>query len=208
MKKINWNFIIFTCLLCLMPICLGLWFYEELPDTMAIHFNIENQADGCASKNFAIFALPIIMSLLQMFCCIVSELNENKTGNSPKINKIMKWFIPIVTVVAYVLTILVGLGKAVDVGKIVCILLGLMFMISGNYFPKMSYEDAKGNLHPMPKSEKSFKKMIRILGYTFVISGILIIIAIFNSNKIALITILGMCFIVFVESVYFSLKKD
>ena len=208
MKKINWNFIIFTCLLCLMPICLGLYFYEELPDTMAIHFNIENQADNWGSKNFVVFVLPIIMAALQTFCCIVCDINESKTGKKVKLNKVMKWFIPIATILIYTLTILVGLGKSVDIGKIVSIFLGIMFMIMGNYMPKMSYEDAKGNLHPMPKSEKSFKKMIRILGYTFVISGILIIIAIFNSNKIAFITILGMCFIVFVESVYFSLKKD
>ena len=81
-------------------------------------------------------------------------------------------------------------------------------MISGNYIPKMSYEYAKGTIHPMPKTEKTFKKMIRILGYTFVISGVLIIAAIFCSNKIAFFTILGMCFIVFIESLYFSLKND
>ena len=57
MKKINWNFIIFTSLLCLMPICLGLYFYEELPDIMPIHYNINNEPDNWASKNFVIFAM-------------------------------------------------------------------------------------------------------------------------------------------------------
>ena len=206
MKKINWNFIIFTCLLCLMPICLGLYFYEELPDTMAIHFNIENQADNWGSKNFVVFVLPIIMAALQTFCCIVCDINESKTGKKVKLNKVMKWFIPIATVLIYTLTILVGLGKSVDIGKIVSIFLGLMFMIMGNYMPKMSYEDAIGNIHPMPKNEKDFKNMIRTLGYTFVIAGVLIIAAIFISNKVAFITVLTMCFVVFVESVYFSFK--
>ena len=206
MKKINWNFNVFTCLLCLMPICLGLYFYEELPDTMAIHFNIENQPDNWGTKNFVVFVLPIIMTALQMFCCIVSDINESKTVKKVKLNKIMKWFIPIATVLIYTLTILVGLGKSVDIGKIVSIFLGIMFMIMGNYMPKMSYEDAVGNIHPIPKNEKDFKNMIRTLGYTFVISGVLIIVSIFVSNKIAFITILTMCFIVFVESMYFSFK--
>ena len=56
------------------------------------------------------------------------------------------------------------------------------------------------------KNEKDFKNMIRTLGYTFVIAGVLIIAAIFISNKVAFITVLTMCFVVFVESVYFSFK--
>lgn len=206
MKKINWNFIIFTCLLCLMPICLGLYFYEELPNTVAIHFNINNEPDGWASKAFAIFILPMIMAALQLFCCIVCDINESKTGRSPKLNKIMKWFIPIVTVLIYTLTILVGLGKTVDIGKIITIFLGLMFIIMGNYMPKMTYEDAKGNLHPMPKTEKTFKKMIRTMGYTFVVGGIIMIAAIFVSNKVAFIVTLALCVIMFIEGLVFSLK--
>lgn len=207
MKKINWNFIIFTCLLCLMPICLGLYFYEELPESMAIHFNINNEADNWASKNFTIFVLPIIMAALQVFCCVVSDLNEKENGKSPKLVKIMKWFVPIVTVVIYTLTILIGLGKKVDVGKIVTIFLGLIFIIMGNYMPKMSYEEAKGNIKPMPKTERAFKKMARTMGYTFIIGGIFMIGAIFISNKVGFIVTLSLCVIVFVEGIYYSIKN-
>lgn len=207
MKKINWNFIIFTCLLCLMPICLGLYFYEELPDSMAIHFNINNEADNWASKNFAIFVLPIIMAALQVFCCVVSDINEKQKGKPPKLVKIMKWFIPVLTVVVYTLTILVGLGKTVDVGKVVTIVLGLTFIIMGNYMPKMSYEDAKGNINPMPKTEKVFKKMTRTMGYSFVIGGILMIGAIFISSKAGIIATLALCVLVFVEGIYYSVKN-
>ena len=206
MKKIKWNFIIFTCILCLMPICLGLYFYEELPDTVAIHFNINNEPDNWASKELAIFVLPMIMAALQLFCCVVCDINESKTGRSPKFNKIMKWFIPLVTVLVYTLTILTGLGKTVDIGKIITIFLGLMFVIMGNYMPKMTYEDAKGNLHPMPKSEKMFKKMIRTMGYSFVVGGIMMIAAIFISNKVGFVAVITLCLIVFIEGIVFSIK--
>lgn len=208
MKKINWNNLIFTCMICLMPIFLGIYFYEELPETMAIHFNIENQADNFAPKNFALFGIPIIMVLLQAFCCIISDINENKKGNPPKIIKITRWIIPFLTIIIYTLTILIGLGKDVDIGKIISIVLGLMFMIMGNYMPKMSYEDAKGNINPLPANEKLFKRMMRLWGYTFVLGGIAIIGAIFVSNKVAFATIMGLCLIIFAESMYFYLKKD
>lgn len=206
MKKINWNFIISTCLLCLMPICLGLYFYEELPESMAIHFNINNEADNWASKNFTIFILPIIMAALQAFCCIVSDLAENKTEKPSKFVKIMKWFIPMATILIYTLTILIGLGKNIDIGKIVTIFLGLMFIVMGNYMPKMSYEEAKGNIKPMPKTEKEFRKMMRIMAYSFIIGGITLICAIFISNKVGFITVLALCLIISIEGLYFSFK--
>lgn len=204
MKKINWNFIITTCIICLMPICMGLYFYNELPDTMAIHFNIENQADNFASKNFTIFVLPIFMSLLQAFACIVNDI---RVTSDNKFIKVMKWFIPVLTIVIYTLTILFSLGKVVDIGKIISIVLGIMFIIMGNYLPKMTYEDAKGNMHLLPTNEENFRKMIRLLGYTFVVGGIALIAAIFITNKVAFFTILGLCLIVLIENMYFYIKR-
>ena len=118
----------------------------------------------------------------------------------------MKWFVPIVTILIYSLTILIGLGKTVDIGKIICIFLGLMFIVMGNYMPKMSYEDAKLNMKPVPKSEKEYRKMIRIMAYSFIVGGLAIIGAIFVSGKAALIVTLALCFIVFVEGAYYSFK--
>lgn len=207
MKKINWNFLFFTCMICLLPICLGMYFYEELPETMAIHFNIENKPDGFASKNFTLFGLPFIMIFLQASCCIISDINENKKGNPPMFIKIVKWIVPLLTIVIYTLTILVGLGKGVDIGKIVCIFLGIIFIVTGNYMPKISYEDSKNIIKPRPKNVNVFKKMMRLLGYTFVVGGITIILAVLVSNKFAFISVMLLCLITFVESIYFLLNE-
>ena len=76
----------------------------------------------------------------------------------------MEWFIPVVTVLIYVIMVEVPLGSTVYVGKSICLILGILFMIIGNYIPKMSYEIGKTTFHPMPKSEKSFRKMSKIKG--------------------------------------------
>lgn len=212
MKKINWNFLIFTCLLCLMPISLGLYFYEDLPNLVPIHFNINNEADNWASKNFIIFVIPIVMVFLQMFCCIVCDINKGEKRTIPKFVEIMKCFIPILTVVIYTITILIGLGKNVDVGKIITIFLGLIFIIMGNYMPKMSYADAKGNIrpliNPMPKTEKTFKKMMRMMGYSFIIGGFFMICAIFISGKAGIIVTLSLCLVISIEGIIYSIRND
>lgn len=70
-------------------------------------------------------------------------------------------------------------GSKVYVGKSVCLILGILFAIIGNYLPKMSYEVGKNIVHPMPKDEKSFRKITKIMGYSFIIIGIILFILIF-----------------------------
>ena len=90
----------------------------------------------------------------------------------------MEWFIPILTVLIYIIMIEVPLGSTVYVGKSILLILGILFMIKGNYFPKMSYEVGKVIFHPTPKSEKTFRKMSKIMGYSFIGIGILLLIMI------------------------------
>ena len=40
----------------------------------------------------------------------------------------------------------------------------------------MSYDIGKRIFHPMPKNEKSFRKMSKAMGYSFMITGIVLLI--------------------------------
>lgn len=205
MNKIDWKNLTFSCVICMLPIIMGFYFYDALPDTLAIHFDINNNADGFASKDFTLFGLPMIMVALQTFGWIMSDLNK-KGDKKIKAIEVAKWFIPIVTIIVYTMTVLVGLGKSINVGKVASIILGVLFILTGNYMPKMSYEEAKGNINPLPKTEASYKEMVRTLGYSLVIGGFLAITSILCEGKISLITIFGVCVVVFIESIYYSFK--
>ena len=205
MNKIDWKNLTFSCVICMLPIIMGFYFYDALPDTLAIHFDINNNADGFASKDFTLFGLPMIMVALQTFGWIMSDLNK-KGDKKIKAIEVAKWFIPIVTIILYTIIVLVGLGKSINVGKVASIILGVLFILTGNYMPKMSYEEAKGNINPLPKTEASYKEMVRTLGYSFVIGGFLAITSILCEGKISLITIFGVCVVVFIESIYYSFK--
>ena len=54
MKKINWRILGITCLVTLLPIVLGVIFWQRLPEEIAIHFNIHNEPDNYASKSVAV----------------------------------------------------------------------------------------------------------------------------------------------------------
>ena len=119
------------------------------------------------------------MAIVQAICIIcTTKVNKLKNSEKPRIVKIMEWFIPIITVLVYIIMIEVPLGSDVYVGKSVCLILGILFTIIGNYMPKMNYETGKKLFHPTPKTEKSFRKMSRIMGYGFLGMGIILLILI------------------------------
>ena len=179
MEKKNRRTLILSVLVCLLPMILGIAFYNKLPEQMPIHFTINDVPDNYAPKNFALFGIPAIMAIVQAICIIfTAKVNKLKNNEKPRIVKIMEWFIPIVTVLVYIIMIAVPLESTTYVGKSVCFILGILFMIIGNYLPKMSYEVGRTMFHPTPKSERSFRKMSKVMGYSFIVIGILLLILI------------------------------
>ena len=99
MKKINMKSLIITSIICLLPIICGLMFYNELPESVAIHWGIDNNPNGYFSKPAFVFGLPIIMLALQVVCCVISDLSDKNPEANKKAIKVYKWIIPILTVV-------------------------------------------------------------------------------------------------------------
>ena len=118
MEKKNKKILILSVIVCLLPMILGIVFYNKLPDRMPIHFTINDVPDNYAPKNFALFGIPLIMAIVQAICIIfVEKVNKIKDNEKPRIVKIMEWFIPIITVLLYIIMIEVPLGSTVYVGK-------------------------------------------------------------------------------------------
>lgn len=171
MEKKNKRNLILSIIICLLPMILGIVFYNQLPEQMPIHFTINDVPDNYAPKNFALFGIPAIMAILQAIC-MFSTANKLKNKEKPIFAKIMEWVIPIVTVLVYIIMLQVSLGSDVYVGKSICLIVGILFIIMGNYLPKMSYDTAKGIVHPISSNEKAFRKISKIMGYALIALGI------------------------------------
>ena len=167
MEKKDKKTLILSVVICLLPMILGAILYNKLPEQMPIHFTTGDVPDNYAPKNFALFVIPLIMAIVQAIC-MFSTMNKLKNKEKPRIAKIMEWFIPIVTVLVYIVMIEVSLGSDIYVGKSICLILGILFVIIGNYLPKQSYDTAMGVFHPTPSNEKTFRKMSKIMGYGFI----------------------------------------
>lgn len=189
MKKINFKFIIITMIICLLPMIFGIAMYNQLPDKMAVHFDINNEPNNFFPKAVAVFGLPIFMSLFQLICCVMTDLGKKES--SSKLEKVAKWVLPVTSIVLYITTIIFNLGIEVDVRKIACLLIGIIIILMGNYLPKVKSGDYI-NIHPkaLVENEKIWRKYSRALGYTYVISGVLIAISILFQPIVSAIVVL------------------
>ena len=70
MQRVIGNIVILT------PVIVGLVFYKQLPNQIAIHFNVEEQANGFMNRNLAIVALPFIGSIISVVGKTTVEIIE------------------------------------------------------------------------------------------------------------------------------------
>ena len=207
MEKVDWKTAIITTLVTLLPIGAGLYFYEDLPERMAIHFDINNVADGFAGKNVTLFLLPIGMGAVQLFTCIMSD-RKKEAGYKPKVDYIFKWIIPILSFFVYGLTLAVGLNKSVDIRIVICLILGIMFMIIGNYLPKTRGDYSSSNRpFRQVKSPAVMKKYNRLMGYIFMIVGLLMVVSIFFAPIVSAAVVIIFVGVSLVVSLYY-MRED
>ncbi|MBE6606646.1 MAG: DUF1648 domain-containing protein [Ruminococcaceae bacterium] len=193
MKFMKWKILIITCIVCLLPILLGLALWEDLPDQMAIHFNFYGEPDNFASKAFTVFALPCLMVFMQCFCCFINDITMYKQqGVSGKITRVFKWIIPVITLILHPATILYSLGFNIDARKLAVFIVGGMFIVIGNYIPKFDYIK-KSNFIQLKKFDiptDKARKINRFVGYATVIMGILQLASMFFAPVVSVIALL------------------
>jgi len=188
MRKIKWKTLIITCFVCLAPIFLGVALYNELPEQIAIHFDINNNPDNFAPKGFAVFGLPVVLVLFQFFSCVVVDLAQAKSGKEDKLSRIGKWVIPAVSLIIYPTTIFYSLGNNLDIRRIAVLVVGVLFVVLGNYMPKTNHIQIMGKAQEVTGDKA--RKFLRIMSYAMVGQGLLFLITLFLPPIASIIALL------------------
>lgn len=183
MKFMKWKILIITSLVCLAPILLGVALWDKLPETMAIHFDINNNPDNFASKGFVVFGLPVMMLLLQWFCCFINDINAHKHGDRKKFEMATKWIIPCMSVILQTVTLGYGLGWDLDIRRIAMLIVCTVLLVIGNYLPKFDY------IKNYDLNTEKARKINRFIGIMTVIMAVLGLITIFFPPMFSLIWI-------------------
>ena len=167
MKIIRWKRLIITCLVCLLPIILGVALFDKLPQQIAIHFDIHNNPDNFASKEFTVFGIPVLMALLQVICCFIYGINAKKHGERPKLERVVTWIIPVMCIILQTVTLAYSLDFNIDIRRVAGFIVGTIFIVLGNVTPKLDY------VKNHDVSTDKARKINRFIGYESVTMGVL-----------------------------------
>ncbi len=187
MTKKEKNVFIVSSLLCLLPIAIGLLLYNKLPESMAIHWNIQGEADNYMNKLMAILFIPILMFIVDIIAKGVTLLEPKKPlEKSTALKYMLMFFIPVFTFVIQSTIYLIGLGYNLNINSVVSIMFGITFIVLGNYMPKVTANKVIGVRLPWTLSnDEVWYKTHRLTSIIFVITGIcLLLIVLFFSNTI------------------------
>lgn len=178
MSKSEKKLLIITCLISLLPIIYGLYFYNQLPEQIAIHFDVHNQPDNYFSKNLFVFGMPIMMCLFQIFGFIADLKQNTQKEANKKMTQVGRWIIPILSNVMYIVTITYAL-HTIDIRVVCMIILGIMLLVMGNYLPKTKQSNSFHLGMASKLNDKNYKKIARISGYLMMLNGLFFILSIF-----------------------------
>ena len=175
MIKKNLRTLIITSIVILIPILIGLLLWDRLPDEIPFHWNIKGEVDNWVSKSVAIFALPAFLLAMQWLCVIATSADPKKHNHTAKQLTLVFWLVPALSVVLSAVMYASALGTVVHVDAIMYILLGLMFIVIGNYMPKCKQSYTIGIRIPWTlNSEENWNKTHRFAGLVLVVCGFLV----------------------------------
>ncbi|WP_416728645.1 SdpI family protein [Fictibacillus sp. JL2B1089] len=173
MKKYGWSY-----LLIALSVLIGVFAYPYLPDQMPMHWNINGEVDGYWDKQYAAFFPPLLMIVLMVLFIFMPRIDPKKE-NYKKFSGSYTIFITIMNVFFLLLqsvTISYGLGVNIDISLVVNLGIGLLFIVLGNYLPRIKHNYFIGVRTPWTlANEKTWRKTHQLSGKLFVVAGILLV---------------------------------
>lgn len=167
---------IFTSIVILIPLILGLILWSRLPDTMATHFGFDGEANGWSSKVTTVLGIPLFILIIHWICvfAVVNDPKNQKIGK--KMLSLVLWICPLCSLICCLSMYSYALGWNINVTDYIMFLLGLIFVITGNYLPKCRQNYTVGIKLPWTlDDEENWNHTHRMAGKLWIIGGLVMI---------------------------------
>ena len=175
MLQKNKKLLIFTSLLTLLPIPVGLLLWDRFPETMAIHWGITGKADGYASVPFSVFVLPLLMLAVHWLCILFTARDKGNQGRNQKMFRVVLWALPLISNLSLLGIYAFALNLKFSPVAWTVIPMGLLFAVIGNYMPKTRMNSTMGiKISWTYSSEANWNATHRFAGKLWVVGGLLV----------------------------------
>ena len=192
--------LILTTLISLFPMVIGLLLWNRMPDTIATHFGTNNVPNGWSmqksgkavtfghfgtnnvpngwsSKTMAVIGIPLFLAALQIFTAVLTFSDPKRQNIGPKMIRLVLWIIPVTSLIVCCSIYANAVGIAVDIGFVSNGIVGLLFILIGNYMPKCKQNYTTGIKVPWTlHSQENWNRTHRLAGWVWIIGGVAMIV--------------------------------
>ena len=171
--------------ICLLPILIGVYYYDVLPEQIAVHFNPKGEPDNFVSKTYAIIDIPVFLAIVQIVISLVVDFDKTPKKGA----LIIKGIVPLISVLVQGGLIAYALDNNFNVPQVTVFIIGIVLIILGNYLPKKEFWGKYNfNLFGLEKGVNE-QKVIRAYALHTTFSGVAIFISGFFSSVVVLVLI-------------------
>lgn len=206
-------YIIIMMLLSLVVACVS---FVLLDNIIPIHFGVDGKPDQSGSKYF-ILIFPAIACLCGVIMLLVSK-STKITDNYKKYLLLTGVIIETMFLILMGVMVVFGMLYAqdtppFDISKVLMPLFGLMFIVLGNYMPKIEKNRTLGMKTAWSMyNEVTWQKTHRFTGFVSIIAGVLILVlGIFFKDMVNFIILMVLVFVVVISSTiasYYFYKQE
>jgi len=120
-------------LIVIISFLVGLYFYPQLPDQMASHWNAKGEVDGYMTKFWGTFLMPLIMIFMLFLFLLIPRIDPLKK-NIEKFRKYFDGFILVFLLFflyIYLLTLFYNIGYRFNMGQLMLPAMGFLLYYCG-----------------------------------------------------------------------------
>lgn len=175
-RKFEW----ISILLIAATVAAGGYFYTVFPDQIPTHFDVNGMPDQYSGKAFAAFFLPALITgiyLLLTFLPMIDPKKERYREFS-RTYQVFRFIFVIYLSGIYFASSLYALGYPVNIADISTAGIGIMFIVLGNFMPKIKPTWFVGIRTPWTLSDEDiWRQTHRVGGKLFAGSGLVLLLS-------------------------------
>jgi uncharacterized membrane protein len=169
-------------IVCLLPLILSFAVYGELPEQIAIHWDIAGNPNNYIPKFLAAFGLPVLLMAINIFSILLLYNDPKRDNASTAMRTISVWLVPLISLVAMPITLFIAMGVNISASIVMLVLTGIVIIVCGNYLPKSRQNYVIGIRLPWTlNNADNWNKTHRVAGRLWIFGGVAIIIGAFVS---------------------------
>ena len=208
-KNNKWK-CIFSSIVILLPMLIGVFAKDLLPEEVVLHFGMDGMPDGWGNPLTFFLAVPPVMLAAHWICLLADTyFSRNQTQNK-KLQNLMFWLMPLISLFVTSTMVFAMSGEMPNVSALVCGLMGVLFLVIGNYLPKTTRNLTMGiKIKWAQSSDENWNATHRFGGKAFVTMGVISFVLIPLKPAIALpcffaVLVLGLACITFYSYCYYQ----